>query len=534
MRKIVFIFIFLCFCFFYAGCNTPGTNANAAQMDSDATIGSMVQFVSPKSIPVEGVGLVTGLNGKGSSECLPEIRSYLVQYIRAELPQGSGVSADNLIDSLDTAVVVLEGILPVEDSSRPYFDLKVSALRGTQTISLENGWLYKSELKLQLNTFGINTETLAEAEGPIFIDQLSGPVSDKRTGYILAGGKIVAKYVIGLILKNPDFELTNNLRNRLNMRFNNSARAVQAGMIEVAVPEKYKEQRGKFIELIKAMYAYDVPQNDQERINRHIREMTENPQSDADEMALEAIGNQCLSQLSALLGSPDEHVRLRAARCMLNLRSDAGISVLRNIAMNKLSPYRIEAMKAITESGSSKDASSLCVALLKDDNFNIRLDAYEQLRKLNDISVVGRPIASNFFLEKIAQSDKKDIYVSRSDEPVIVLFGSPLYCKKGFTIRSANGEITIDAQADTDYVLVTRKYPNRNSLTGQIRCTYELGNIIQALCEQPPQRGQETMGGLGVSYCDMTALLKQLCDKGAVDANFHAGPLPKINIIVKK
>ncbi|MEJ2649191.1 MAG: flagellar basal body P-ring protein FlgI, partial [Sedimentisphaerales bacterium] len=496
MRKIVFTFIFLCFCFFYAGCNTPGANANAAQMDSDATIGSMVQVISPKSVPLEGVGLVGGLNGKGSSECPPQIRSYLVQYIRSELPEDSGMSADGLIDSLNTAVVVLEGILPVEDSSRLYFDIKVSALRGTQTLSLENGTLYASELK-QVGTFGINTEVLADARGPVYIDKISAAAPDERTGYILAGGKIIAKYVIGLILEKPDFELTNNIRNRLNMRFNNCARAPRAGMIEVALPEKYKNQRGKFIELIKAMYAYDVPQNEQERINRHIRQLAENPQSDAGEIALEAIGNQCLNQLSALLKSPDEHVRLRAARCMLNLRSDAGISVLRDIAMNKLSPYRIEALNAIVESGDSRDASSLCIALLKDENFNLRLAAYESLRKLNDISVVGRPIASDFFLEKITQTDKKDIYVSRSEEPVIVLFGTPLNCNKGFTIQSADGQISINAPADQDYVTVIRKYPNRRGLTGQIRCTYDVGDIIQALCEDPPEREQNIRGGLG-------------------------------------
>jgi hypothetical protein len=32
----------------------------------------------------------------------------------------------------------------------------------------------------------------------------------------------------------------------------------------------------------------------------------------------------------------------------------------------------------------------------------------------------------------------------------------------------------------------------------------------------------------------MIALLKQMCDKGAVKAEFHAGPLPKINLFIKK
>ncbi len=532
MRKIIFIIIFLYFCNFITGCNVPDNGI--VKLDPDATIGSVVQIISPNSVEVEGVGLVFGLNGKGSAECPTEIRRYLTQYIRSKVSEDSSVDADSLIDSLNTAVVVISGILPVDDSSKSYFDLQVAALRGTQTISLENGWLYLSELK-QVGSFGISTDILADAEGPVYIDQISSQADDKRTGYILAGGKIIIKYIIGLIIVKPDFELTNNIRNRLNLRFGrDTAKAAKAGVIEVTLPDKYKGQRGKFIKLLKEMYVYDVPQNDVERIDKHIQQIYQHPQSDEGELALEAIGNQCLVQLSVLLRSPDEHVRLRAARCMLNLRSDAGMKVLNEIAMNRLSPYRIEALQAVTESGRSEDASSLSLAMLKDDDFNIRLAAYEQLRKLNDIAVLGRPIASSFYLEKLSQADRQEIYVSRSGQPRVVLFGAPLYCKKGFTIHSANDEVTIDAPSDKDFVLVTRKYPTKAGLTGQIKCTYELGNIIQSLSELPPERDQEQTGGLGVSYSDLIALLKQMCDKSVIDAQFHAGPLPKIDLNVKK
>ena len=104
--------------------------------------------------------------------------------------------------------------------------------------------------------------------------------------------------------------------------------------------------------------------------------LIEHPDSNEGEYALEAMGNQCLNQLSMLLRSPDEHVRLRAARCMLNLRSDDGMSVLIEIVLDKRSPYRIEALEAVTESGRASDASNLAQELLKDDNFDIRLAAY--------------------------------------------------------------------------------------------------------------------------------------------------------------
>lgn len=536
MRKIIITSIFLCLCCVFSGCSASKSNEaqNNAQMNSDATVGSLVQIVSPESVPVEGVGLVAGLDGKGSAECPTDIRKYLSQYILSELPSDSDFDADAFINSLNTAVVVIDGDLPVQDSSRPYFDLRVAALRGTQTVSLENGWLYRSELKVK-GSFGINTEILADAEGPVFIDKTDTTMPDKKIGYILGGGKIAIKYVIGLVLNKPDFAMTNAIRNRLNMRYGeNTARAVKSGVIEVALPDKYKEQRAKFVKLLKATYVYDVPQNDQERIHKHIMQLTENPQSDEGEIALEALGNQSLRQLYTILNSPDEHIRLRAARCMLTLRSDAGMDVLREIAMNRQSPYRIEALEAITRSGRSQDASALSLALLKDEDFNIRLAAYEQLRKLNDISIIGKPIAKSFYIENVTQTDKKDIYVSRSGEPKVVLFGAPLYCKRGSLIELDGQDVMIDALTDPNYVTVTRKYSNRPNLTGQIKCSYRLDSIIQALCEQPPERGQESRMGLGVSYCDLIALLEQMCDKGAVEAQFHAGPLPNFDLNIKK
>ena len=56
----------------------------------------------------------------------------------------------------------------------------------------------------------------------------------------------------------------------------------------------------------------------------------------------------------------------------------------------------------------------------------------------------------------------------------------------------------------------------------------QLSDIIRTLCGEPLTKGQRGRGGLGVSYADMIAILKQMCDTGAVRAEFQAGPLPKI------
>ena len=126
------------------------------------------------------------------------------------------------------------------------------------------------------------------------------------------------------------------------------------------------------------------------------------------------------------------------------------------------------------------------------------------------------------------QTGYKSIYVSRSGQPRIVLFGAPIICSDNMFIQSANGEITIDSRAGQDDVSVMRKHPKRPTMIGPLRCTAELGDIIETVCEDPVKRAEGGRIGLGVTYADMIALLKQMCEKGAVDVEFVSGPLPVI------
>lgn len=150
------------------------------------------------------------------------------------------------------------------------------------------------------------------------------------------------------------------------------------------------------------------------------------------------------------------------------------------------------------------------------------------MRKLDDIALARELVARDFYLERITQTEHKAIFVSRSGEQRVILFGAPIYCSGDIFVQSADGNITINAPAGQNYVTIIRKHPTRPGVVAQLRSSFELGDIIRVLCHEPPKEGQQGRGGLGVSYTDMIVLLKQMCDKGAVRAEFRAGPLPKI------
>jgi len=519
-----------------AFCLTSGCGrilrANRSSKESSAaaelgtTIGILADVIVPESIPVEGYGLVGGLNGTGSAECSPPIRTYLKQYILTQLPER--IDVDKFIESHDTAVVHVEGVIPAAASKNQSFDVKVTTLPGTQTISLENGWLYSTELVLK-GTFGISTRLLAKAEGPLFIDKIGTSKSDVKLAYVLGGGKVAEENTINLVIRKPDYRVISLIRNRLDERFGyGTAKAVSPGRIELNVPDKYRGTKQQFAEMVRTLFLDNRPESSQERIETLVGRLASSPNKDISEIALEAIGNESLGELSNLLNSSEEQVRLRTARCMLNLGSDQGLPTLREMAIDRNSTYRLEALQAIATAARRDDVSAISRKLLRDKDFDIRLAAFEQLQKINDFAVTKRLVARSFYLEQTAQTEHKVIFVSRSGQPRIVLFGAPIYCRDSIFVQSADGNITINASPGDNYVSIIRKHPRRPDVILQLKSSFDLIDIILTLCEEPLTKDKQERQGLGVSYSDMIALLKQMCDKGVITADFRAGLLSKI------
>ncbi|MCP4263746.1 MAG: hypothetical protein GY774_40495 [Planctomycetes bacterium] len=530
MRKVIFVITAVLVSCFAAGCGEGGgrgVKGLKPAIELGTTIGSLVEMSWPESVQLEGYGLVVGLKGTGSGECPPDIRTYLGQHLQTLFP-GRRIDVSKIISGSDTAVVLVEGIMPTIASTNESFDVRVTALGGTQTTSLEGGWLLGTELKAT-GTFGITTRIVAHAKGTVYLDKFDVSEVNKRIGYVLVGGKVLADYKVILELKDTEFRTTNNIRNRLNELFGDAiAKVILPGRLEVKVPAKYKDHKQRFISIIDMTYLAYNTEIVSERIKIYVEKLAALQDADESEIALEAVGNHSLSGLGILLKSPNEEVRLRAARCMLNLGSDTGLATLRQIAMDDNSAYRIMALESITAGARRNDAVRISQRLLRDNDFRMRLTAYEQLRKLEDVYMSQELVGSNFYLEQIAHTQQKTIFVTRSGQPRVVLFGTPIECSEGTFVRSKDGNITINAPSGQDYVSIIRKHPRRPGVVVQLKSSFQLSDVIKTLCEKPPKEGRPGKGGLDVPYADVIALLKLMCDKGAVKAEFWAGALPKI------
>jgi len=528
-------------CFFLNSCGITAEQAGQADqlILSDQELGlqtgDLVEVSASQPIPVQGYGIVAGLAGTGSTQCPPEIRQSLKQYILRQIPKKQRLDVDEFIRRQDTAVVRILGVIPAVASRGEYFDVRVEALEGTETTSLAGGRLYTTDLAMVVR-YGLierTSSSLAVAAGPIFIDNIDGKAVDLRRGYVLAGGKVLDDYGLTLTLREPDYRMAGIIRNRLNERFGEAtAEAVSPAVIRLNVPPEYKHRKKQFVTMVKSVHLGKSPELTQKRIRNFIRELAASNDKDRFESALEAIGKQSLAKLPILLNSSNEEVRLRSARCMLRLGSNDGLKTLRQIAFDPNSAWRLAAIEAIGTAARRNDAIGQLNRLLADKDFSIRFAAYEQLCRLDDISITRSLIAGDFYLETVSTGTEKAIYVSRSGRPRIVLFGAPMYCTDNLFIESADGDVILNSPEGAKYVSIIRKHPTgQGPLSRPLKSLLQLADIIRTLSGEP---GTKRRPGAGVAYCDTIAILEEMIEKGAVKAEFHPGPKPKIQIIVKK
>jgi flagellar basal body P-ring protein FlgI len=494
------------------------------EVQLDKTIGDLAEIVAFNPIPVKGIGIVVGLAGTGSAECPPAVRDYLRQYIITQVGDKQLINPDRMINSTDTAVVIVEGYIPAGAVQQQPFDISVKALANTQTTGLQSGRLYTTELKYvsQIEeTFGAESKTLAFAAGNVYIDNIVEPKPDPRGGFVLGGGRAIRNTQILLAIYKPDFRIAATIRNRINERFGkNVANATSDSMISLSLPREFNDRKERFIELIKSLYITSSAVSEDKHINLLIEKLQTEPDKRAYETGLEAIGRLAADRVALLLKNKDQQTRFVAARCLLNIGDDSGLKILRDIAQDSTCPFRLDAIKAVGDAAAKRDCLALMNRIVRDDNLEARYTAYKYLQKYDDSSIVRTLIGQDFYLDQVLQTSPKTVWVSRKSEQRIVLFGAPIDCEKNIFIESDNGFIIINALPDENKISIMRKHPITGELMGPLKASFRLADVIRILGDELAPEDNKKRAGLGVSYSEIVELLKKMCDKGAVKAIF--------------
>ncbi len=518
------------------GCAGLGSGKSAkdkTEPDLGPTIGSIADVVKSDPTPVEGYGLVAGLAGTGSAICPPAVRAYLKQYILTQIPNGA-TNLDELINSPNTAVVRLDGILPPMAMKGDRFDVRISPIAGSDTTSLHGGRLYRADLKTP-GTFGIDARVLGVVEGPVFTDLLGSGDPVLKTGYVLGGGRITTDSSCRVRLRQTDFRAANAIRNRLNERYGpDMATALSATDVEFKIPSEYRLRKERFVKVLAATYLTATAELTASRIDVALKGLAEGPDRETSEMTLEALGRVSAPGLVPLLKSSDEETRLRAARCMLYLRDDRAIETLYAIATDLKSSRRVEAVEAIALGARANEAGAILGRLLSDGDEKVIRIALEHLHRLKDPAVQVEFINQDFYLDIVPQAKRQAILVSRSGEPRITLLGASLSCRNDISIASSDSTVTVTGQPATNRVSIVRKSASRRTRSPSAQSSLLVSDIIRTLGGDPGAGPQSRSAGLGVSYAEIASLLQRMCATQAVDAQFWPGPLTKFELTVKK
>ena len=271
------------------GCVPPVPPEVVEPIDPAATIGDVARIYYYDDIPVRGIGIVAGLHGTGSSECPPAVRENLEKFIWKQIPVTNAINARAFIESTNTAVVEVFGVIPALSSDRDTFDVAVRPLSSSQTTSLDGGHLYATELKelsrlANLEQFTMFSKTLATVEGPIFSNELSSSDGNKDLWYVLGGGRSVQSTVIRVLLNRPDFLTANAIRNRINERFKAAtAVPVSEREINLHVPVNYLDRKERFLEMVRSLQLGDNPALKQYHINELIQRLLGEPDNETFE-----------------------------------------------------------------------------------------------------------------------------------------------------------------------------------------------------------------------------------------------------------
>lgn len=507
------------------------------------TVGAYALLGSAQDARVRGFSLVVGLGENGSRDCPSAIREYLVEFLTREFESNTSMrrrarfSPQRLIDAPDSAVVEVSGRVPAGAPRGMAFDVRVAAVGGTQTRTLEGGLLLPCDLKIVQAAAGrealVGGKVVARARGPIstnpFVaaDKPRGP-GDPRRGFVLGGGRTTIERPVRLDLTEPSYSTARRLEQRINERFGHMPKAAEAmskGYVELHTPPVHARDPQRFIQLATHLYLHNQPAYYERKLNDLSRLLTSGLHN-RDHIALvwEGIGRVGVARLQAFYEHDDPAVRFFSARTGLRLHDFTAVPILTRIAQTPEHPYRLLAVRELGECGFAA-AAVVLQPLLDADDPEIRIAAYEGLLRHRHPLIRTQRFASaldrtqvNMVLDVIETSGEPMIYVRRTREPRIAVFGDRTPVVLPIFYSHPEQWVTLNAATTTDDITMFCRSRGAKRLSDRLFVPPRLVDLIIALGDLPERNAADQLRGIGLSFSQVVQVLDALRRDGSIDA----------------
>lgn len=512
------------------------------------TVASEAVLDGYRPVIVRGYGLVVGLEGTGSRDIPPNLRAHMLQEmarhgIGSERAGYGDIKPEAMLDSEDTAVVIVEAVIPPGGVGRKrnrdnamrgtQFDVRVYADPRTGTTSLEGGQLYTTELRPgALRTGGGQARSLAIARGPIFVNPFARPgavESDNVTrthGMILNGGEVTRDMPLKLRLRNPSHTRAMVLQNAINARFPEepmqsdvTARGESSSAVNITVPPSYREKPEEFITLLQHT---TLRLADTEAVAVSIRRLLLEDPSLASEASWrwQALGRRALPVIQELYDYPEELPRVAALRAGAKLDDALAVPHLIDIATNASGETRLTAIDLLAGMRMNPRIDRALRELLNKKDVDVRLAAYEALVERRDPHLARHEIDRGKFTIDVVRTGNPMIYISQFGQPRVVIFGENPSIKQPIFTQVWQNRLLVQNMEDQDKLEVFYR-KNSGEIRGDIHHVEPtLDEFVRFLghtttVERPEQ-------GLGLSYGETVGALYQLWRDNYIDADFKA------------
>ena len=501
------------------------------------TVASETGLVGFDPVVVRGYGIVVGLRDTGSRQMPSDVRAFLTQEL-AKRGFGSGqpgapkLSPQDLLNSSDTAVVIVEGVIPPGAPKGSKFDVRVTTAPGTSTSSLEGGRLLIADLRPgPLFTGSRQPFPLAEGAGPVVINPFVEPNATQRdainrtSGRVLDGGLVNKDMPLKLRLMTPSHSRAETIQNTINTLFpreprqkEETAHGRSAETIDLSVPPSFRKRTGEFAELIR--HTPLNVENPEQTAMAIRRSLLANPgAAGAASWRWQALGKRALPMIQDLYEYPEEQPRFAALNAGSKLDDQLAVQPLMDLARKSESlTIRTEAIKLLGRMGTNAEIELGLRELLDDPDVEIRLSAFEALDKRRDPHIIGMEMGRKFVLN-VVPSKYRMIYVSQSGQPRVVVFGEALGVKVPMTLYSWEGRLIIKADEGDRFLEVF--YRERPELPATVdRVKPDMSSLIGYFARRPTPDRPET--GLNFSYSETISALHELWRLKYIDCDFRA------------
>lgn len=517
----------------------PPRPAQGSDAVSSDTVGAVTLLGNASPLVLRGFGVVIGLGENGGSDCPTTIRRFVVEQLDREFaPRDTNnarapVSASDLVDSSDTAVVEVFGAVPAAAVKGAKFDLQVRAI-GNQTRSLEGGILLPCDMKAYDPTAGgrdvVGGRALARAGGRIFTNPLASTrePEDVRVGLVLGGGVTIAAREFRLLLRDPSYAAARQIERIINERFGQHptiATAESQGFVKVLTPIEHAEEPGHFMDLVTHLLRQNAPAYYDQQLLEFQGMVRDDPRT-MQQLSLiwEAVGRVSIQSIQPLYEHPAEVVRFFAARAGLRLGDASAIATVSAVAATPSSPWALSATEELGVAPLAQVGIYLS-PLLDSESDVVRVAAYEALSRRGHPAIRRvryadpiEPRVARLTLDVVRSTRSGLIYVRTTGEPRIAIFGEDFPVSTPIFFSHPNEWVMINAVDRQSNITLLSRTLTRGLLSDPIVVPARLDELIRGMAALPIRSEAGTYAGLGLHYSLVVEVLDSLTRDGMLAA----------------